>query len=323
MRAKEIPLLKTIYKKIIPYGLRLRVRERVVSIKKKYGLHLAWLFYGFFIRKVSLAALRPMTILFYPHLPPQEYYSIYKICRVLGYRMINNPEERFDLVINWEDCTWRSSDKRLLRLAQTYECVNVRCKDISKKRVQSLFEEVFGYQFSVNPLTFHGHCVMKSNVNSKHDGRVIECPITAVDNNYVYQKVVNNSFDDTHVEDIRVPIFKDKIPFVSLKYRLLSDRFDHYIKSAITDVRKVFNGEEVKKLILYCQKIGLDFGELDVLRDRDDGRLYIVDVNNTPIGPPRYLSLRELWLALITMAQVFEEVFISGGRFSKAHPVLS
>jgi len=32
--------------------------------------------------------------------------------------------------------------------------------------------------------------------------------------------------------------------------------------------------------------MALDYGELDVLRNKNDGKIYIVDVNNTPQGPP-------------------------------------
>jgi hypothetical protein len=39
--------------------------------------------------------------------------------------------------------------------------------------------------------------------------------------------------------------------------------------------------------------MGLDFGELDILRDNDDGRIYIVDVNNTPSGPRRGVHMQE------------------------------
>ena len=38
------------------------------------------------------------------------------------------------------------------------------------------------------------------------------------------------------------------------------------------------------KILAVCREMGLDYGELDVLRDREDGRLYILDVNDTPSG---------------------------------------
>ena len=48
--------------------------------------------------------------------------------------------------------------------------------------------------------------------------------------------------------------------------------------------------DELNKIHRFCAKIGMDYGEVDVLRDRDDGRIYIVDANNTPSGPPSPIS---------------------------------
>ena len=37
----------------------------------------------------------------------------------------------------------------------------------------------------------------------------------------------------------------------------------------------------------------LDWGGLDVLRDRSEGRLYVVDVNKTDMGPPIAMALND------------------------------
>ena len=71
----------------------------------------------------------------------------------LGYKMRNNPHKPFDIIINWEDCTWRTNNEILSNLINNHKCLNAQCKDISKKHVQSLFEQVFGYSLAVNPLT--------------------------------------------------------------------------------------------------------------------------------------------------------------------------
>lgn len=34
--------------------------------------------------------------------------------------------------------------------------------------------------------------------------------------------------------------------------------------------------------------MGLDYGELDILRNNLDGRIYVVDVNKTLWGPPQF-----------------------------------
>jgi hypothetical protein len=48
--------------------------------------------------------------------------------------------------------------------------------------------------------------------------------------------------------------------------------------------------------------MGLDYGELDAVRDAASGRLYVLDVNNTPFGPPakfiRNLTRRQVYETL-------------------------
>ena len=39
--------------------------------------------------------------------------------------------------------------------------------------------------------------------------------------------------------------------------------------------------------------MGMDWGGLDVLRDQPSGRIYIVDVNKTDVGPVIALSLKD------------------------------
>jgi hypothetical protein len=35
-----------------------------------------------------------------------------------------------------------------------------------------------------------------------------------------------------------------------------------------------------------CARIALHYGELGILRNREGGKIYVVDVNKTPFGPP-------------------------------------
>lgn len=47
----------------------------------------------------------------------------------------------------------------------------------------------------------------------------------------------------------------------------------------------MFADAEQGALLEFCARIGLDYGELDVLRDNDSGTIYVVDANRTPIRP--------------------------------------
>lgn len=50
----------------------------------------------------------------------------------------------------------------------------------------------------------------------------------------------------------------------------------------------------------------LDFGGLDILRDKQTGRIYIVDVNKTDMGPPFALPLKEKLRAVDIIAKQFQ-----------------
>ena len=56
---------------------------------------------------------------------------------------------------------------------------------------------------------------------------------------------------------------------------------------------------------LFCRTIGLDMGEIDVLRDNATGRIYIVDVNSMPFGPPKPISLKDGLRAITLYAELF------------------
>ena len=49
----------------------------------------------------------------------------------------------------------------------------------------------------------------------------------------------------------------------------------------------------------------VDYAELDALRDAGSGKLYVIDVNPTPWGPPSELSDEDKSMAIQTMARAF------------------
>ena len=70
----------------------------------------------------------------------------------------------------------------------------------------------------------------------------------------------------------------------------LVDRLHTNTKAIIAEVDDLLAKEEIEKICLFANKMGLDYCEVDVLRDRDSGLIYIVDANNTPSGPPSPIS---------------------------------
>jgi hypothetical protein len=258
---------------------------------------------------VGRAGGKRPTLLFYPEGPDHHDYVLWQISNMLGFKPTTVRGGNPALVINWEDTTHRMESQELSRLSQAYRVVNIGSNDISKDRVERVFSSVFGRSTFVEPQQFHGLCVMKSNTNSLHDGAIVRCPLNPKEG-YVYQKVLNNRVGD-EVMDIRVPIMGRSIPFVYLKYRALGTRFSNTNTRVVpAQTEDVLSPAEVAQVLEFSRLSGLDYGELDVLRDTGDGLLYIIDVNNTPYGPPNGLSKRDRAAALVRLRQSFKSVFL-------------
>jgi hypothetical protein len=261
----------------------------------------------YFIQRFDRNTTR-RTVLFYPDKPTYSHV-LYKVCNILGCAITSSTRSHPDLVVAFEDITKRRDSPILNEIAADRYVVNKYCDDISKMKVEEVFAEVFGYGTFVDPETYQGLCVIKSNENARHDGEVVQCPSGGTRSDVVYQKLINNAVGD-EVLDVRVPIVGGKIPFVYLKHRSLSSRFSNVnARVTIRSTDSVFTNNEETKILKFAEKMGLDCGELDVLRDLDDGKIYIVDVNSTPDGPPNHLSKAEGKQAIQILSSSFNEEF--------------
>ena len=246
---------------------------------------------------------RPVTVLVYP----QRLLSrsaLYKTCKFLGFHVTRKLGPA-DIVIDWTDATHRSSHPELRRFG---EVINLRATDISKTTVERVHTEVFGYTTAIDPLTYRGPCLRKSDVNALHDGAIVQCPIEKLEDGFVYEKLIDN-MTPAGALDMRVPIFKSILPFVYHKTRALEARFLKFHSAKLRETDEVLSSDEQAKILQFCRKIGLDYGELDVLRDNGDGRIYIVDANNTP-DSIEYLTKEEREEALNRTARAFVEAFL-------------
>jgi len=256
------------------------------------------------------SVLRPRkTILFFPERPNSNSVA-YKLCALLGFAITNNPRRHFDVAFKLKDATF-CDEAELQGLSTTAKkIVNVHSLDISKRAVARAFEEVFGYAIEVNPTQYGGELVEKSNDNAKHDGRVRQGPLAPdeVRPECVYQKAIDNIPDKNgFVLDYRVAVHGDQVPLVYLKYRPVETRFSNtntFVKLETPEA--VFSSAELGRVLLMAGKMGIDYGEFDVLRDKDH-RIYVVDVNNTPLGPPNGLPERESRTALERLAKSFDQ----------------
>ena len=253
---------------------------------------------------------RPHTILCYPHIP-RNIYVISRLCAQKGFIFTGNPDKKFHFVINWQDRTFGITDEKFASLSRKYPMINRKCLNISKSHVDEVFKDVFGYSSLVDPLAHEGVCVKKSDFNAKHDGKILQCPVDVMEEGYVYQKLIDNIYDEKHITEYRVPIFADNIPFVYQKFKLLEDRFGFSVKAEILNANVAFSDDELKKIVQFCGAIGLDCGEMDIIRDKTDGRIYIVDANNTPTVYLVGLSDRERQRILKLQSSAFEDMLLS------------
>ena len=179
-----------------------------------------------------------------------------------------------------------------------------------KANVQAHASSALGYDSRVDPTTHIGPCVAKSRRNAAHNGRVITCPIPATDPDSVYEILVDNRYGAAEVNDLRLVMILGEMPVAYIKYRPLDTRFaDDNTRVTLTTPAALFSPDELACCRAFAQSIGMEYGELDILRDNGSGRIFIVDANNTPCGPPPQLTPEDREMTLSTQRAVIERSF--------------
>jgi hypothetical protein len=230
---------------------------------------------------------------------PDFYYMVWKVCHLLGLPIRPLAAARpGDIRWAWKDATTNEP---------VPGAINGGCIDISKSRVDAAMRQVFGYGAEIDPTTHEGICVRKSEENAAHDGRIVQCP-TEPRPGYVYQRLIDTQVGH-EVDELRVVKVGSQVPLVYGRRRDLADRFawapgaDNSVVAI--DPAAAFTDEELARLVATSDVIGLDVGELDVLRDSADGRIYVIDINKTPFGPPAAIP----WPASRRAARVLAEAY--------------
>lgn len=241
---------------------------------------------------------------------PKTFSVVFKLCSILNYKILyGNKRESIDVFCRIQDNTY--SDQNLTKFVNTEKCINVSSTDISKKNIEEKFYEVFEYSLSVNPFNYFGKIVKKSNENARHNGEIINAPIQyeQYEERFVYEKLIDNRFDDQLVLDYRIPVYGENIPFVYCKYRRIETRFaSPNLHTKLDSPENVFSDYEIKQILKFARSIGMDYGELDILRDKTDGKIYIVDANNTPGGIPNELTKEDRISVLFYLSMAFREL---------------
>ena len=138
-------------------------------------------------------------------------------------------------------------------------------------------------------------------------------------------------FDDSTETDNTVPMVRDGAKLVNFTcddiskstvaaafgeaagYSLAVDPTTHQGRM-LDEPRNCYTSDEIAVIERFAASIGLDWGGVDVLRDRSSGRIYIVDANKTDMGPPVALKLGAKLRATRRMAQAFAVAFASKKR---------
>ena len=251
----------------------------------------AWLPYG--LREWARTIVRRDTIAIaaVPNLP-RPYYLLWGVLRRAGLRPARPWSRRpARMSVLFTDKTFAHEHPDTPHDPDGF-VLNGRCRDISKSRVARVFEDVFGYPLSVDPTTYRGLMVEKSEHNGVHDGALVRGP-RAARPGFVYQRAVDTRNGRGEVVDLRCPTAFGEIAVVCAKRRPVGRRFDNYNSACdLHEPEDVFSDRERADIARFCRAMDLDWGGLDVLRDRADGRIYIVDVNKTDM-PVLVLPTRE------------------------------
>jgi hypothetical protein len=223
---------------------------------------------------------------------PNCDYIVWRALALLGWRIERADGPDVDWA--WQDATTCSPYAA---------AINGRCTDITKSRVDEAMRVTFGYCAAVDPRVHHGQCLRKSESNGSHDGAVIICPAER-EPGWVYQRLIDNRVpgarrdvgdagdgaDDGDGRDARgagdpelvvdLRLLKVGPGFPLGLYKVRQRLLPKVQSVTLFDPPSLFSATELERLLAASEWLGLDVGELDVLRDAD-GRVYLVDAAKT------------------------------------------
>ncbi|MBL8551949.1 MAG: hypothetical protein JNJ73_18315 [Hyphomonadaceae bacterium] len=267
----------------------------------------SWLRYFFAVQKEAARTAPAFTMACAPD-RGRPWYLIWPVMRLAGGRLA--PIAQADVLMHFEDATWSDNAPPATRRTDA-RLINFNCTDVSKSRIAAAFEAAFGYPLALEPTRHTGPAVEKSELNGAHDGRTIECP-AAPRPGHVYQRLIDNRSQKRDargrelVEDFRCPTVGGKPICVFIKRRPIDARFGNdnsEVELALPE--QLFSVDELSRIGDFARRLGLDWGGVDVLRDKGEGRLYIVDANKTDMGPPIALPLADKLAATRMLARAF------------------
>jgi hypothetical protein len=219
---------------------------------------------------------------------PRPWYLVWSAAAWGNLRIASTPAEA-QACFYFHDSTWSPAAE-----PAHPRHFNYRCRDVSKSHVARVFGEVFGYPLLLDPTTHVGPAVEKSETNGDHSGRIVGCPMSPREG-YCYQRLIDTTGEGeaaSFIHDLRTPTVGGRPVAVLTKKKPADNRFSiHNLSVTLSAPEEIYSPDELALIGRYCEAMNLDWGSLDILRDRQDGRIYIVDVNKTDVGPVIALTL--------------------------------
>ena len=261
-------------------GVRLAVDRHVLAELGHWLIYLVVLGCAWGLGR--LRRRRPLAILFAPQ-RARPWYLARGAALWTGVRSARR-EADADIAFYFEDATVGAPSPSRLPV------LNGGCVNISKSHAAAVFERVFGRRLRLDPRVAQGDIVEKSERNGVHDGRVITGPCLPRPGR-VYQRCIDSADGAGVCRDLRTVCVGGRPVVVWEKEKPAGSRFSiNNRRATLREPADVFSAVEREAIGRFCDAMGLDWGGLDILRDRGDGQIYIVDVNKTDLGPVVALS---------------------------------
>lgn len=265
-------------------GIVVRLDHHVLNEIFNWALYLALLHIASFATHLTG---QPRLRLWFAPDRPRPWYLVRGAAMWSGIDLAERAQDA-DAAIYFDDST--IGDAPASMAARRF---NHGCTDISKSHVARVFEEVFGYPLTVDPLEATGEIVEKPETNGVHGGHIVRAPCPPR-SGFVYQRLIDTRDADGCCHDLRTPCAGGEAVLVWIKVKTPQGRFSiNNRRAMLADVADIYTLQEQALIRQFTSRMGLDWGGLDILRDRNDGRIYIVDVNKTDLGPLIALSWKD------------------------------
>jgi hypothetical protein len=85
-------------------------------------------------------------------------------------------------------------------------------------------------------------------------------------------------------------VIDGQIPLVIRRWRQAANWHAGTTRAELLRAEEAYSAEEIRHLLAFSAAMQLEYGELDVLRDKHSGLIYVIDANRTPSGPPKILA---------------------------------